>query len=75
MNTVKHRLSQLSRLNHLTLASLLSLSAAAQAQTSWTATKLSAPLGARFYDYHPTLLNDQGGVQSGHQHLQHRTHR
>jgi hypothetical protein len=65
MNTVKHRLSQLSRLNHLTLASLLSLSAAAQAQTSWTATKLSAPLGARFYDYHPTLLTDQGGVQSG----------
>lgn len=59
MNTVKHRLS------HLGVACLVSLSAATQAQTSWTATKLNAPLGASMYEYHPTLLNDSGSVQSG----------
>lgn len=48
-----------------TALAIASLSTLTQAQTSWSATKLSAPLGARMYDYHPTLLNDQGGVQSG----------
>ncbi len=52
-------------LPQLASISLLCLSALAQAQTSWTATKLSAPLGATMYEYHPSLLNDQGGVQSG----------
>lgn len=59
MGTINHRPGLLG------MACLLSLCATAQAQTSWTATKLSAPFGARMYDYHPSLLNEQGGVQSG----------
>lgn len=44
---------------------LLCFGTLSQAQTSWSATKLSAPLGASLYQYHPSLLNDQGVVQSG----------
>jgi hypothetical protein len=44
---------------------LLCFGTLSQAQTSWSATKLTAPLGASLYEYHPSLLNDQGGVQSG----------
>ena len=52
-------------LTALMAGGLLCCSALTHAQSSWSMTKLSAPLGARMYDYHPSLLNDQGGVQSG----------
>jgi hypothetical protein len=54
-----------SRLALASLTCLLCLCSDVQAQTSWSATRLSAPLGATQYQYHPSLLNDQGGVQSG----------
>jgi len=66
MNAMHHPTSlAFSRLALASLTCLLSLSSAVQAQSSWTATKLSAPLGIDMYRYHPSLLDDLGGVQSG----------
>jgi hypothetical protein len=52
-------------LRFLGVVGLLCFGTLSQAQTSWSATKLTAPLGATLYEYHPSLLNDQGVVQSG----------
>lgn len=52
-------------LRFLSAIGLLCVGTLSQAQTSWSATRLTAPSGASMYQYHPSLLNDQGVVQSG----------